>query len=35
MGRLRKKLVAVGATPTCLRAVRGFGYQLCDPIQVV
>ena len=35
MGRLRKKLVAVGATPTCLRAVRGIGYQLCDPLQVV
>lgn len=33
--RLRKKLVEAGAQPGCIEAVRGHGYQLCIPIQVV
>lgn len=33
--RLRKKLVEAGAEPGCLEAVRGHGYQLCIPIQVI
>lgn len=33
--RLRKKLVEAGAQPACIEAVRGHGYQLCTPIQVV
>lgn len=32
--RLRKKLIAVGATDPCIKALRGFGYQLCAPVTV-
>ena len=35
MVRLRKKLQQASADPTCLRAIRGWGYQLCTPIRVV
>lgn len=33
--RLRKKLVDAGADSNCIEAVRGHGYQLCIPVQVV
>lgn len=33
--RLRKKLVEAGADASSIEAVRGQGYQLCIPIQVV
>lgn len=33
--RLRKKLVQVGAAPNCLESIRGVGYQLQVPIQVM
>lgn len=33
--RLRKKLVEAGAQAGCIEAVRGHGYQLCIPIQVI
>lgn len=33
--RLRKKLVEAGAEAGCIEAVRGHGYQLCLPVQVI
>jgi DNA-binding response OmpR family regulator len=33
--RLRKKLVEAGANANSIEAVRGHGYQLCIPIQVI
>lgn len=33
--RLRKKLQLVGAEPNCLSSMRGIGYQLCVPLQIV
>ena len=33
--RLRKKLIEVGATIDCLRAIRGEGYQLSTSIKVI
>lgn len=35
LSRLRKKLLLAGAAPECLQPVRGTGYQLCIPLQVV
>ena len=35
VSRLRAKLVAHGAPATPLRAVRGKGYQLCMPLQII
>lgn len=35
MGRLRRKLQQAGAETPCLRALRGIGYQLCAPLQVI
>lgn len=32
--RLRKKLIAAGASHPTIKAIRGTGYQLCVPIQV-
>lgn len=32
---IRRKLIEVGAPPTCLRAIRGWGYKLCWPVTVV
>jgi DNA-binding response OmpR family regulator len=33
--RLRRKLLDVGAGAGCLRAVRGKGYWLSEPIEIV
>lgn len=33
--RLRKKLVEAGAESGCIEAIRGHGYQLCIPVQVL
>lgn len=33
--RLRKKLAAVGADTPTIKALRGFGYQLCVPVMVM
>jgi DNA-binding response OmpR family regulator len=33
--RLRKKLATVGADSPTIKAMRGFGYQLCVPVMVV
>ncbi len=33
--RLRKKLIEAGADSGCIASVRGEGYQLCVPVQVV
>ena len=35
LSRLRKKLLLAGAAPECLQPMRGTGYQLCIPLQVV
>jgi DNA-binding response OmpR family regulator len=35
LSRLRRKLLLAGAAPDCLQPVRGTGYQLCIPLQVV
>jgi DNA-binding response OmpR family regulator len=35
LSRLRKKLLLAGAAPECLKPVRGTGYQLCIPLQMV
>ena len=35
LSRLRKKLLLAGATPECLQPMRGSGYQLCVPLQLV
>jgi DNA-binding response OmpR family regulator len=35
LSRLRKKLLLAGAAPECLQPVRGTGYQLCIPLQMV
>jgi DNA-binding response OmpR family regulator len=35
LSRLRKKLLLAGATPECLQPMRGTGYQLCVPLQLV
>jgi DNA-binding response OmpR family regulator len=35
LSRLRKKLLLAGATPECLQPMRGTGYQLCIPLQLV
>jgi DNA-binding response OmpR family regulator len=35
MTRLRKKLSQVGAPSECIQAIRGEGYQLCLPMQVL
>ena len=32
--RLRKKLIAAGASQPTIKAIRGAGYQLCVPVQV-
>jgi DNA-binding response OmpR family regulator len=32
--RLRKKLVDAGAVAPTIKAIRGFGYQLCIPLAV-
>jgi DNA-binding response OmpR family regulator len=34
MGRLRKKLLQVGAAPDCLQAIHKAGYQLCVPLEI-
>jgi DNA-binding response OmpR family regulator len=34
MTRLRNKVVAVGGELDALKSVRGFGYQLCVPVEV-
>lgn len=33
--RLRKKLIAAGALAECIKAVRGYGYQLCIDLQII
>lgn len=33
--RLRKKLISAGAANTCIEAIRGEGYQLLEPLQVL
>ena len=35
LSRLRKKLLLAGAAPECLQPIRGTGYQLCVPLQIV
>jgi len=35
LSRLRKKLLLAGAAPECLQPMRGTGYQLCIPLQMV
>jgi DNA-binding response OmpR family regulator len=35
MTRLRKKLAQAGAPSECIQAIRGEGYQLCLPMQVL
>ena len=32
--RLRKKLIAAGASQPTIKAIRGAGYQLCVPVQM-
>lgn len=32
--RLRKKLLAAGATGPTIKSIRGFGYQLCVPLDI-
>lgn len=32
--RLRKKLAHAGAMSPTIKAIRGFGYQLCIPIEI-
>jgi DNA-binding response OmpR family regulator len=34
IARLRKKLIEVGASPNCIKALRNEGYQLCTLIQI-
>ena len=33
--RLRKKFAQVGAPAPTIKAIRGFGYQLCVPVRVI
>lgn len=35
LGRLRKKLIACGAEAPAIQSIRGFGYRLCIPVQVL
>ncbi len=35
IARLRKKMTTVGADAECIKAVRGYGYQLCIELLVV